>query len=147
MPNRFYYNFSIILMFSNNSTIASGSVIATITPGNSTLILAGGQQDFFFQCNVQSVEMPSILWTLTSTFSQVTRTISNAAGSLDSAYSVTFPNQQSSNLTINNVQLQNDGVYTCVATTGDLTDQASSRLSILGILYGMYVHFRGHSND
>ena len=76
--------------------------------------------------------MPNLLWMFTSTFSQVTRVLSNAAGSLDSAYSVTFPDQRSTNLTINNVQLQDDGVYTCIATIGDISEQASSRLSILG---------------
>ena len=96
-------------------------------------MLTGGQYSFQLRCDVQSSEIPSILWTFTNTFSQVTFQISNAAGSLDSRYSVTFPSQKSSILTINNVQLENHGVYTCFARTGQLNSQASSTLSILGM--------------
>ena len=71
----------------------------------------------------------------TSTLSSVTVQVSNGLGSLDPAYSVsTSPTEQVSNLTINNLRLQDAGVYTCIASTGEQNDQASSTLTILGEL-------------
>ena len=110
----------------------TGNITATMIPGNTTVVLSGEQHSFQLQCDVQSSEIPIILWTFTSTFSLVTFQISNAVGSLDSRYSVTFPNQRSSILTINNLYLQNHGMYTCLAIAGSLNSQVSSTLSVLG---------------
>ena len=83
-----------------------------------------------FQCNVWSSEIPSIIWTFTNMTSKRIFQISSAAGSLDSRYLVTFPTQWNSILTITDVRLTNHGIYTCLATTGQLSSQASSTLSI-----------------
>ena len=120
------------------------SVTVSTLPGNTTLILTGGQHIFQFRCEVESTDTTSVHWTFTSTFTSVTRRISDATGSLNlSLYAVTLRQDQpsGSNLTINNVWFLDDGIYTCSATTGEFSDQASSRLTILGKLACMNVNY------
>ena len=64
----------------------------------------------------------------------MSRQLSNGIDSLDPAYTVVLSaSRNSSVLTINNVGVQNDGIYTCTATIGENSDQASSRITIQGI--------------
>ena len=112
----------------------AGIVVTTTTPGNTTVVLNGKQRAFSFRCDVDTSEVPIIQWTFTSALSSMTLQISNGIESLDPAnYSVTmFPNQRMSNLTVNNLRFQDAGVYTCIATTGEQSDYASSTLTIFG---------------
>ena len=109
---------------------AAGNITALIEPANTTVVWMGDTLNLQFQCNVWSSEIPSILWTFTNMTSKRTLQLSSAAGSLDPRYLVTFPTQRSSILTITDVRLPNHGLYTCLATTGQLISQASSTLSV-----------------
>ena len=134
MPNRFKtINLStrllkLIKFFTLSA--AAGNVTALIEPANSTAVWMGETLNLQFQCNVSSSEIPSILWTFTNMTSKRTFQLTSAAGTLDSRYLVTFPTQRISILTITDVRLPNHGLYTCLATTGQLSSQASSTLSI-----------------
>ena len=127
-------------------TATAGNVTAFIEPGNTTAVWTGNPFNLQFQCDVQSSEIPSILWTFTNMTSKRTFQISSATGSLDSRYSVTFPNQWNSILTLNDVRLKNHGVYTCLATIGQLSSQASSTLSIQGTMISDSIIINYHFN-
>ena len=101
-----------------------------ISPAKTTAVLNGEHIIVQFRCDVQTTDIPSILWSYTNTTSQRDVQISNAAGSVDSGYFVTFPNQRSSILMINNVTLHYHGVYACLAMTGLSSSQASSTLYV-----------------
>ena len=109
--------------------------MVSIAPGNTTVTLTTEQQSgtFTLQCDVQSTDTPSIHWTFTNTFASITRQLSNPAGSLyPSLYTVTPSGEQSSTLVINSLQFSDSGVYSCLASTSDASDDASTTLSILG---------------
>ena len=153
MPNRFSFNLKAHLYLANLNiililfvTATAGNITAFIVPGNTTAVWTGNPFNLQFPCDVQSSEIPSILWTFTNITSKRTFQISSATGSLDSRYSVTFPNQRNSILIINNVQLKNNGVYTCLATIGQLSSQASSTLSIQGTMTSDSIIISYHFN-
>ena len=109
--------------------------MVSVVPGNTTVTLTTEQQSgtFTLQCDVQSTDTPSIHWTFTNTFASITRQLSNPAGSLyPSLYTVTPSGEQSSTLVISNLQFSDSGVYSCLASTSDASDDASTTLSILG---------------
>ena len=93
----------------------SGFVVANVTPGNTTLTLNRERPSAFqFRCDVQSLAIPTIMWTFISTLNPVPRQLSN--GTLDPAYTIMSMDPRISILNVNNVQVQNDGIYTCTAT-------------------------------
>lgn len=84
-----------------------------------------------FQCSVHATVPTSIVWQYQSSKNSPALIIGDETGPVSSKYSITV-GLRNSVLTVHNVTQSDQGIYICVATTGQRSINASAQLGIIG---------------